>query len=237
MSHHNPALPLFFDDQPHLARPWGQGAAQWRRVARALVGTALFAALWLAAAPALAQAVYTCRDETGNTYTLSRPCPKGMKTTSVSAGPVASEQRSTPRYEESYNRPQPVSPGPEYQRYMSARCRTLSDTARSGYSRGIKADVLSGMQREYERDCREEERDASSRYHQEQRDARLQRREEERQVKLAVEASQEEENRRVVQCKESRRILGIKRARTDLTEGERRDLNRFEEAVEQRCMR
>lgn len=49
----------------------------------------------LAAAPAAAQTRYTCRDKDGAAYTLSRPCPEGMVTAAVSAGPVG--QRSSTR--------------------------------------------------------------------------------------------------------------------------------------------
>jgi len=187
----------------------------------------------LAPSEASAQTRYTCRDDNGNNYTSFRACPQGMKTTSVSAGPTASEYRS----ERTPSRAQPSAPAPDHQQYMSERCRTLSDTLRSAYSRGIKADVQSGMRREFERDCRDEESDASSRYHQEQRDARRQRREEDRQQQMAQQASQADEARRGQQCAESRRILHLKKARTDLSEGERSDLKRFEDAYLARCAR
>lgn len=194
------------------------------------------AACWLVAAPTAAQTTYSCRDERGTTYTLSRPCPPGMKTTVVSAGPV-SRLRSESRSESSYSPPAYTAPAPDYQRYMSARCRTLSDTQRSGYSSGIKSDVMAAMRREYERDCKEQESDASSRYYQEQRDARKRRQEEERQAAQAEQVAQEHGARVAQQCAESRRVLATKKARTDLTEGERNDLRRFEEAFTARCTR
>ncbi len=194
---------------------------------------ALLALAGLSSPEAGAQARYTCRDDNGNTYTSSRACPQGMKTTSVSAGPTASEYRS----ERSPGRSMPASPAPDHQQYMSERCRSLNDTLRSAYSRGIKADVQEGMRREYHRDCREEENEASSRHHREQRDARQQQREDERQAAIAQQLSQADEARRGQQCAESRRILHAKKARTDLTEGERNDLRRFEDAYLARCSR
>ena len=83
----------------------------------------------------------------------------------------------------------------------------------------------------------ETESEASSRYHREQRDARRQRREEDRQQQVAQQASEADEARRGQQCAESRRILNLKKARTDLTEGERSDLKRFEDAYLARCAR
>lgn len=205
-----------------------------RRALRLACASLVLTALCgLAPSDAGAQTRYTCRDDSGNQYTSSRACPQGMKTTSVSAGPVVSEYRS----ERTPSRTLPTSPAPDHQQYMSERCRSLNDTMRSAYSRGIKADVQDGMRREYNRDCRDEESDASSRYSREQRDARQQRRDEERQAAMAQQASEADEARRGQQCAESRRILNLKTARTDLSEGERSDLRRFEDAYLARCAR
>jgi hypothetical protein len=168
---------------------------------KALPSSLLFVALsFLGAEPVLAQTRYTCRDEGGAVYTLSRPCPKGMVTTAVSAGPV--EQRS-------------------YRQESSAN--------------GAKYEVIAGMQREYRRDCSDEETEASSRYYKEQRESRRQRRDDERQQQEALQAGQEQDARRAQQCAESRRILAAKKARTDLTPGERNDLRRFEDNITARC--
>lgn len=209
-------------------------AARAQRGLRAAFAGLALVALYGATAPeASAQTRYTCRDEAGNTYTSWRACPQGMRTTSVSAGPAVSEYRS----ERSTSRSVPSSPAPDHQQYMSERCRTLSDTLRAAYSRNIKADVQDGMRREFERDCRDEESEASSRYHREKREARQQQRDDERQAALAQQASQADEARRGQQCAESRRILTLKKARTDLSEGERSDLKRFEDAYLARCAR
>ena len=61
-----------------------------------VIASLLFTTLSLAmASPASAQTRYSCRDEQGAVYTLARPCPKGMVTSAVSAGPV--EPRAEPR--------------------------------------------------------------------------------------------------------------------------------------------
>lgn len=181
-----------------------------------------------------AQTRYHCRDERGNTFTWSRPCPEGARTTAAVAGP-APAQYSSPRYDNTPVRSAPETP--DHHRYMSSRCRTLDDNIRGGYSRGIKADVLEGMRREYRRDCREEEQDAQSRLSDDRRTRDRQRRDDEKASQLAAQASREQEERMAQQCAESRRILTNKRARTDLTEGEKNDLRRFEEAFLARCKR
>ena len=181
-----------------------------------------------------AQTRYHCRDDRGNTFTLSRPCPEGSRTTAAVGGP-APAQYSSPRYDNTPVRSVPETP--DHHQYMSARCRALDDNIRAGYSRRIKADVLEGMRREYRRDCREEEQDAQSRLSTERRTRDKERRDSEKASQQAAQASREQDERVAQQCAESRRILANKRARTDLTEGERNDLRRFEEAFLARCKR
>lgn len=201
---------------------------------KALPSSLLFVALsFLGAEPVLAQTRYTCRDEGGAVYTLSRPCPKGMVTTAVSAGPV--EQRSYRQESSTPQRSRVMRDEPDYMDYMSGRCRTLRTSIRAASANGSKYEVIAGMQREYRRDCSDEETEASSRYYKEQRESRRQRRDDERQQQEALQAGQEQDARRAQQCAESRRILAAKKARTDLTPGERNDLRRFEDNITARC--
>jgi hypothetical protein len=199
-----------------------------------LGGVAILLILWGGMAEVQAQTRYHCRDDRGNTFTLSRPCPEGSRTTAAVAGPAPS-QYSPPRYSNTPVRSVPETP--DHHQYMSARCRALDDNIRAGYSRGIKADVLEGMRREYRRDCREEEQDAHSRLSTERRTRERERRDNEKASQQAAQASREQEARVAQQCAESRRILANKRGRTDLTEGEKNDLRRFEEAFLTRCKR
>ncbi|CAN7561711.1 hypothetical protein LJR038_001186 [Acidovorax sp. LjRoot38] len=182
-----------------------------------------------------AQTRYHCRDDSGNTFVLSRPCPDGARTTAAVAGP-APAQYSSPRYD-SYSPVRSSPETPDHHQYLSARCRALDENIRGAYGRGIKADVVEGMRREYRRDCREEEQDAYSRLSAERRHRDKQRREDEKSAQIAAQASREQQERHAQQCAESRRILTNKRARTDLTDGEKNDLRRFEEAFLERCKR
>jgi hypothetical protein len=187
----------------------------------------------LAASGASAQTRYHCRDSNGNSFVLSRPCPANTRTTAAVAGPVSSSS-----YGRSSSTPVRVpAEEPEHYQYMSARCRSLDSGIRSAYSRGIKPDVVEGMRREYKRDCREQEQEAYSQLSSERRDLKKQRREEEKSAQLAEQSQREQEQRFLQQCAESRRIIAAKRARTDLTEGERNELSRFEDAFLARCKR
>jgi hypothetical protein len=125
-----------------------------------------------------AQTRYHCRDGNGNTFVLSRPCPEGARTTAAVAGP-APAQYSSPRYD-SYSPVRSSPETPDHHQYLSARCRALDENIRGAYGRGIKADVVEGMRREYRRDCREEEQDAYSRLSAERRHRDKQRREDEK---------------------------------------------------------
>lgn len=182
-----------------------------------------------------AQTRYHCRDANGNDYSLSRPCPSGSTTRTVEAGPAQ------PTY--SYSQPsrstvvRTAPDVPDHYSYMSGRCRSLDENIRNAYSRKIAPDVVQGMRNEYRRDCAQEERDASDRFYQERRDGDRQRRDEEKSAQMAAQSAREMDARQAQQCAESQRILNNKKARTDLTEGERADLKRFEEAFLARCKR
>lgn len=182
-----------------------------------------------------AQTRYHCRDANGNNYSLSRPCLEGSTTRTIEAGP------SQPSYSYSQpSRPTTVRTAPsepDHYSYMSGRCRSLDENIRNAYSRKIAPDVVQGMRNEYRRDCAQEEQDASDRFYRERRDGDRQRREEERSAQMAAQSASEMDARKAQQCAESQRILNSKKARTDLTEGERADLKRFEEAFLARCKR
>ncbi len=186
-----------------------------------------------------AQMRYHCRDANGNDYVLSRPCLSGSTTRTVESVPVPSSSSSSYSYSQP-SRPTTVRTAPsepDHYSYMSGRCRALDENIRNAYSRKIAPDVVQGMRNEYRRDCAQEEQDASDRFYQERRAGDRQRREEEKSAQLAAQSASEMDARKAQQCAESQRILNSKKARTDLTEGERADLKRFEEAFLARCKR
>ena len=135
-----------------------------------------------------------------------------------------------------YGRNSAVAPGePEYFQYMSARCRSLQENLRSSRTHRLSQETMAGMRNEYNRDCKDEETAASSRYYREQRDASAQRRLHEREELREREGARQEDAKKAQQCAEARRILAVKKARTDLTPGELNDLRRFELNTAERC--
>ena len=182
---------------------------------------ALVASLMLISGSVAAQSRYACSSN-GKTYQSTQPCPGSSGL--VYYGPTASQH--------SYEAPIPkVGQAPANLKYLSARCASLNDAIRTAPARGLKYDTISQMNREYSQECSESESEASTRMSQERRDQKQQLND------AKVTASQEKERAslREQQCGESKRILYTKRARTDLTEGEKSELRRFEENYRSRC--
>lgn len=127
-----------------------------------------------------------------------------------------------------YNRPPDP---PAHYNFMSGDCRSLNDALRTGPSRGLTRESMSNLDREWSQRCLDDERDARRRLYEQQRDGRLARADEKR-----VESATMQQNAaKKQQCDEMLRILGSKRKRTDLSEGEKADLQRFESNYRERC--
>ncbi len=130
-----------------------------------------------------------------------------------------------------YNSGSSIGKAPATLVYMSPRCAALNDAIRTAPARGLKYDTINQMHAEYREECAENEREASTRLYQE-------RGEKIKELKEAKNNTQLEKERSALhsqQCDESKRILYNKRARTNLSEGEKADLQRFEENYRSRC--
>ena len=120
---------------------------------------------------------------------------------------------------------------PSSQSYLSPRCASLSDAIRSATARGLRHDTIKQMHNEYYNQCSEEENQANVRLYQERNDKR-------RQVTIDKANANLDKERAIQhqqQCAESRRILLTKGARTDLNDGEKNELRRFEDNFRNRC--
>ena len=127
--------------------------------------------------------------------------------------------------------PRPVGQAPVHLKYLSPRCAALNDALRTSQSRGLKYETVIQMQREYSQECAESESEATAQVWQERKDKKEKLVEAKKAENLDRERSQIHEQ----QCSESKRILYSKRSRKDLTEGEKADLQRFEENFRSRC--
>ena len=200
----------------------------------------LFIGALMGATAAQAQARYTCRTANGGAYISDRPCSNstnyGSSASSTSRNANSGKdgivyygpEAEKPRYEAPIPR---IGEAPAHVKYMSPRCSSLNDALRTAHARGLTSDTISTMRRDYQRECAENEGEAHARLSQE--------RGEKVQQKRAEQAMDKQEKERAAlreqQCGESKRILVTKRARTDLTEGEKAELKRFEENYRARC--
>lgn len=167
-----------------------------------------------------AQTRYSCTVN-GRTYQSTQPCPNSNI---VYYGPAPTK----PTYEPP---PPKINPAPANLQYLSPRCASLNDALRTAAARGLKHDAISQMQREYSQQCAEDESEANAKMRQERKDNK----EKLTEAKKAEAADKERSLIQQQQCGESKRILYNKRARTDLTDGEKADLRRFEENYHSRC--
>jgi hypothetical protein len=181
-------------------------------------------ACWGMAASAQAQARYQCRTSSGSIYLSDTPCStSGSSNPPVYYGPTERPQ---------YTRPIPgVGEAPEYITYMSPRCSALNDALRTASARGLDSHTQSEMRRNYQRECAEDEADARAKWARERGEKKQLARTEEESARRAQERTKLQQE----QCGEAKRILVTKRQRTDLTEGEKADLQRFEANYKARC--
>ena len=114
---------------------------------------------------------------------------------------------------------------------MSARCASLHDARRTARARGLTSDTIAEMQRNYFNECGENESEARMMLSKE-RGEKVQA---QRAGMAAERQAQERTALQQQQCGESKRILVTKRQRTDLNEGERAELKRFEDSYRERC--
>lgn len=186
----------------------------------------ILAGLLGSAVAAHAQFRYTCTIN-GRTVNSNSPCPSTTAPTYY--GPPPAERASNYN---SYTPPPPkIGEAPPQVKYMSARCSSLNDAVRTAPARGLKYDTIEKMRKSYEEECRDEEQEAREKISNDKYAKVKQRKEEEVENKKAQERTALEKQ----QCGESKRILNTKRARTDLTDGEKADLARFEENYKSRC--
>lgn len=171
-----------------------------------------------ATSAAIAQARYSCTARNGVTYMSERACP------SISVyGPAPERQTNTyiPKMGEAQ----------EHLPYLSSRCSSLSEGIRTGPARGVKHDVTAELQRNYQRECAEEEREARTKLNAQRNDAANAKKSNQQVAALGQQQMQAKQQ----QCDESKRIIFNKKKRTDLSEGEQQELQRFMQNFKERC--
>ncbi len=190
------------------------------------------------AGPVAAQ--YRCPAPNGAVYQSSTPCQvrsdsRNAATEKAGGGSRSRDgvtyygpAQSDSRYQQA---PPSIGEAPAQLKYMSPRCSSLNDALRTAAARGLTYDTVSRMRKDYQSECAEDESEARGRLSDEMRDKSSQKRE----ARLNEARERDRGALRLEQCGESKRILVTKRARTDLTEGEKAELQRFETNYKARC--
>jgi len=119
----------------------------------------------------------------------------------------------------------------EHLQYLSSRCSSLSEGIRTGPARGVKYEVTAELQRNYQRECAEDEREARAKLYALRNDAANAKKSSQQVAALDKQKTQAKQQ----QCDESKRIIFNKKKRTDLSEGEQQELQRFIQNFKERC--
>ena len=192
------------------------------RVLLAFPSLGLLLALLGVSHDAEAQARYSCRQANGSFIQSDRPC--------VGTGLTYYPQLATP----STNSGSYVTrsgDAPEHLLYMNPRCSAMNDAIRTSSVRGLSYQAAAELRRNYQQECAENENEARDLLRQQQKDNRQAKND----VKRNVEVVQQQTQMAQQQCDESKRIIASKKRRTDLNEGERGELQRFEANIRVRC--
>jgi hypothetical protein len=171
--------------------------------------------------------VYRCSSG-GSTYLSDRPCPVLPKTQLGGYGPLTSGTYVP------YSAPLPDAPrAQDYVKYLGSACASISEAIRTGPTRGVRGDVIRGLQEEYSQKCSVEDQDA--RRHAQQDKAQ------DLQGKLAERDNGVRERQQVKArldyCNGMKDVIGLKRKReSSLNPTEVEALRNLEKAYNIRCI-
>lgn len=127
------------------------------------------------------------------------------------------------------------APAPEL-KYMSSKCASMLEAQRTAPNAVRYQPSFAELQRNYQEQCGENQSAARQRWYEEKRENQQQTAEQERERKKQQLLSANEVKLKVAQCLEMRSALEARKKRTNLTEGEQRDLGLFESRYKERCL-
>jgi len=181
----------------------------------------------LIAAPAAYGQTYKCTSS-GSTYLSDRPCGDTGRTQIGSYGPSRSAT-ATP-----YSSQLPAAPkAQEFVKYLPSGCASIIEAIRTAPARGVRGDVIRGLQDEYSQKCSIEDQAARGQLRQEKS--------QQQQVKLAErdEALKERQQSklRADQCGSMKEVIALKRKReSELNSLEVGALRDLEKTYNDRCI-
>ncbi|MFM9879071.1 MAG: hypothetical protein ACKVOO_01505 [Burkholderiaceae bacterium] len=201
-----------------------------------LTATVCVAGIVLLQGSVLAQS-QECFTKDGTSYSTTRGCPKGTTAGPVYYGPAQDRPTSTrsSSYESRSSYTPSSAPEADYAKLLGGRCRSLYDGIRNADRNGLRYEAKSELQMNYSRECSEEESEARRQMNKDRYEGRRERLSSARAENSLVENEKKSSAAHFERCAESRRILNTKKARTDLNDGEKAELKRFEENYINRC--
>lgn len=125
-------------------------------------------------------------------------------------------------------------PAPEL-KYMSPKCASMLEAQRTAPSVMRNQPSFAEMRRNYNDQCAEDQSQAQRRWYAEKRETEQLNAEQDYAMKKQQLLSANEVKRKSDQCMEMRSALESRKKRTNLTEGEKRDLGLFETRYQERC--
>ena len=118
---------------------------------------------------------------------------------------------------------------------MSPECSSLSEGIRTGPERGLKYDVIAQSQRDFDEKCRDNHSEAMKMLQTEKSEKKQAELVSKQSAQKAAAQSKEEHDRQLTQCAEMRKALANRRAKINISDGEKNDLLVFEQRFQSRC--
>lgn len=164
----------------------------------------------------------------GSTYLSDRPCSDPNRTQLKAYGPSRSAN-TVP-----YSSQLPDAPkAQEHIKYLPSGCSAIVEAIRTAPARGVRNDVVRGLQDEYNQKCAVDDQEARNQLRQEQSQQRQQKLAERDTAKL----EQRQAALRADQCASMRDVVALKRKReSELNAKEVEALRDLEKAYNGRCI-
>jgi hypothetical protein len=175
-------------------------------------------------------AEYHCSGD-GVAWTSNRPCP-GTNRNEMRGLSSGNSGPQTSNVDTSYT--PSLAKAPDYLPYMSVECAQLNDALRTGPTRGLRSGAMAELRVDYQKRCSDNEASARDQL----REAEKQQLDRRQDQQAATQAEKSRAALSGEQCYEMLRILHGKRQRAaSMNDGEKADLQRFEDNYKARCPR
>ncbi|WP_439520223.1 hypothetical protein [Hydrogenophaga sp.] len=173
---------------------------------------------------------YNCSTPSGTRYQSTKPCRAGHTPGITYYGPKVAPQSNRK------STPVPLPRAGDELTYMGPKCASMQEAIRTAPARSIDAVTVRELRRNFDIECREEHQQALQKLNADKREKRNQAHEREKEEGRQKSDAQQAEKKLMDQCAEMRRAIHLRKQRPTNSEGEARDLQRFEERYQLRCV-